>query len=142
MVSIIKRLDWWAVLAYCVLLISIGYLYTDSRSQDQRIDVLEGPRGEQGPRGAVGETETLIKSRPLIGPRGPRGAQGPPGRTGRTGRPGPQGPHGRTGTRGPEGRIGIPGRDGRRGLPGLPGRDGPTQEEVVQAVLQSLKTVP
>jgi len=74
---------------------------------------IQGPTGDQGPKGDTGST-------------GATGAQGPKGDTGSTGATGAQGLKGDTGSTGNTGATGDQGPKGDTGRQGLPGDKGDT----------------
>ena len=83
----------------------------------QEIEVIIGP---QGPAGEVG-------------PAGPAGEQGPKGDTGEKGADGAQGPEG------PQGPVGPAGADGYTPVRGTDYWTEADKQEIVEAVLASLK---
>jgi len=86
-------------------------LETEASSLEQkgeRVEKLEGPKGDRGPRGA----------------RGPRGKDGVDGMPGLDGLPGKTGMQGEQGVRGHTGKPGSPGIKGAAGVKGEPGYTG------------------
>ena len=92
----------------------------------------QGPAGEKGERGDVGPRglEGLIGpkgdrgEKGDVGPQGPQGVAGERGQDGADGQQGPAGEQGPKGERGDTGYAGADGRDGKDGINGTNGRDG------------------
>lgn len=77
-------------------------------TEEQWLESLVGPQGEQGPQGIQG----------VAGPQGPQGPQGIQGEKGDTGDVGPRGPAGPKGDTGPQGPVGPQGPKGDTGPAG------------------------
>lgn len=115
----------------------------DLQKQIDEIELIEGPQGPQGEKGAQGtQGEQGIQ-----GERGPEGAEGPRGAQGETG---PRGPEGQVGFQGPEGPQGKTGPEGPPGPAGgglgsvailkeTGGNQGPCASTTVDRKLNSLQ---
>ena len=87
------------------------YIYSTDTNSWENIGKIQGPQGEQGPKGDTGAQ----------GPQGPAGKTGPQGEPGPKGDPGPQGEPGEPGLEGPRGPKGDPGEIGPQGPQGPKG---------------------
>lgn len=122
------------------------YIYSTDTNDWENIGKIQGPQGEQGPKGETGAQGPQ-------GPQGETGAQGPQGPTGETGpqgEPGPKGdpgPQGEPGERGPAGPQGDPGPEGpagpkgEKGDPGLEGPVGPQGEQGIAGVAAEITNI-
>ena len=95
-------------------------------SNDEKITIYNGAKGETGAQGEKGETGSqgepgATGSQGPQGEPGATGSQGPQGEPGATGPQGPQGPQGETGPQGPQGETGPQGPQGETGPQGEPG---------------------
>ena len=135
-----RRPDWWRVVSYVAVLGAIIFAIADSRSQDRRLDQIEGPKGKQGEPGGRGENGKAERGRPVeivkvIRERGQlRIVEGPKGLPGKS-------VIGAKGPKGDRGERGLPGKDGEPGVPGVspPPVD---VEAIIQEVIRRLGLLP
>jgi hypothetical protein len=95
----------------------------DSLKEERVVEAIEGPQGNQGPRGFMGPKGDRGEQG-LLGPEGPQGPQGERGNDGEQGERGEKGDVGEQGSQGEKGNKGDTGNQGPQGEHGFQGPQG------------------